>query len=181
MRTAADRLEDCLQGSLVLMGIGNSWRRDDAAGPALIQRVAGRLRAHCIDAGSAPERHLGEAVRSAPDSIVLVDAVDFGGSPGETAAFLPGDLPERIGTTHDVPLALLMRYLEAESGATVLLVGIQPASTVFGVGISTEVEACVGSLASLFCARLGRPGGDDGDSVRTAAYAEEGGPGQPWT
>ena len=44
---------------------------------------------------------LGEAAEGAPDSILLMDAVDFGGLPGAVAVFGLEDLPARLGTTHD--------------------------------------------------------------------------------
>lgn len=133
----------------VLLGIGNRWRGDDAAGPAVIDRVSARAEARCIDAGNAPERHLGEATAGAPDAIVLLDAVDFGGAPGEVAVFSPEQLPDRLGTTHDVPLRTLMHYLRTVSGAQVALVGIQPAVTAFGAGLSPEVSDAVEAVANL--------------------------------
>jgi hydrogenase 3 maturation protease len=169
MSAAAHQLETCLGGSTVLVGIGNRWRRDDGAGPLLMDRVAGKVRARCIDAGDAPERHLGEALHSRPETIILVDAVDFGGSPGEIAVFGGGDLPARLGTTHDVPLRVLMGYLAAEGRATVLLVGIQPASVGFGEGVSAPVEASVEALADLLEARL--QGSGQATSAATGAAA----------
>jgi len=155
MRLAAQRLEECLQRRPVLMGIGSRWQGDDAAGPAVIARVAGRIQATCIDAGDAPERHLGEARGAGSDTILLLDAVDFGGSPGEITILRAEELPARVGTTHNPSLGLLMRYLEAESGAQVLLLGIQPASIGFGKPISAPVLASVEALARMLEARLG--------------------------
>ena len=155
MSPIAQRLQACLQGTAVLMGIGNRWRGDDAAGPEVIARVAGRAEARCIDAGDAPERHLGEAVEGAPGSILLVDAVDFGGPPGEVALFGLEDLPARLGTTHDVPLSVLMEYLRAMSGADVLLLGIQPETTDFGRRMSAAVDDAVSVVTEMLLAQLG--------------------------
>jgi hydrogenase 3 maturation protease len=161
-----------LAGETVVIGIGNRWRGDDAAGPALIDRLVGRVTARCLDAGDAPERHLGAAMAGAPDTILLADAVDFGGAPGQVAVFSGPDLPDRFGTTHDVPLGVLMRYLEALSGAAVLLLGIQPAHTTFGAPMSAEVLASVDLVGQMLSARL-----------RAGAAAEGGArpetPGQP--
>ena len=89
------------------------------------------------------------------DAILLLDAVDFGGSPGEITILRAEELPARVGTTHNPSLGLLMRYLEAESGAQVLLLGIQPASIGFGKPISVPVLASVEALARMLEARLG--------------------------
>ena len=154
MSPIAQRLQACLQGTAVLMGIGNRWRGDDAAGPEVIARLAGRAEALCIDAGDAPERHLGEALEARPDAILLVDAVDFGGSPGEVALFEPEDLPSRLGTTHDVPLSVLMRYLRAMVEADVLLLGIQPQTTDFGTRMSAAVDDAVGLVKDVLLVQL---------------------------
>jgi len=155
MSPIAQRLQACLQGTAVLMGIGNRWRGDDAAGPEVIARLAGRARALCIDAGDAPERHLGEAVEGPPDGILLVDAVDFGGGPGEVALFGLEDLPATLGTTHDVPLSVLMRYLRAMTGADVLLLGLQPETTDFGRRMSAAVDDAVRVVTDALLAQLG--------------------------
>ena len=151
----ADRLEHCLERMPALVGIGSRWHADDAAGPAVISRVSGRVAAKCIDAGDAPERHLGEVIGSEVEVVLLLDAVDFGGMPGEIALFAAGELCGRLSTTHTSSLQLLMRYLETESGADVLLVGIQPASVAFGEPMSAAVTASVDALAGLFEAKLG--------------------------
>jgi len=151
----ADRLEQCLTLRPTLIGIGSRWHADDAAGPAVISRVSGCVAATCIDAGDAPERHLGEVIEGGPDAILLLDAVDFGGVPGEIAVFGVDELPGRLSTTHTSSLRLLMRYLRAESGCDVLLVGIQPASVAFGEPMSAAVTASVDALAGLLEAKLG--------------------------
>lgn len=155
MQAAARMLDNCLNGDTVVVGIGNRWRGDDAAGPALIDRLSGRISARCLDAGDAPERHLGAAADSA-STILLIDAVDFGGAPGQVAVFAEPDLPDRFGTTHDVPLRALMSYLRRQSGATVLLLGIQPEHTAFGAPMSGEVRASVELVAQMLTARLAR-------------------------
>ncbi len=155
MSPSAQRLQAYLHGRAVLMGIGNRWRGDDAAGPAVIARVGARTHARCIDAGDAPERHLGEAVEGNPETILLVDAVDFGGAPGEAALFTMDDLPKRPGTTHDTSLSLLIGYLRATSGAEVILLGIQPGTTDFGDPMCPAVDDAVRAIADMLVARLG--------------------------
>jgi len=168
MSPIAQRLTECLQGTAVLMGIGNRWRGDDAAGPEVIARLAGRVAARCIDAGDAPERHLGEVAEGAPDTILLVDAVDFGGCPGEVALFELEDLPSRLGTTHDVPLSVIMRYLRAMAEADVLLLGIQPETTGFGATMSAAVDDAIRVLTEMFLAQL-----DDAPPVGSCARRSE--------
>ena len=71
-----------LRGKTVIVGIGNSLRGDDGFGPALVQRLQGRVRPVCIDAGVAPENYLGRIVKEQPDTVLLVDAAHLGLEPG---------------------------------------------------------------------------------------------------
>jgi len=154
MSRAAEILTEHLTGRVALMGIGNRWRGDDAAGPAVIDLVAGRVGAVCVDAGEAPERHLGEVVAQRPERIVLIDAVHFGGAPGEVGVFGPEEVACRRESTHDASMGTLLRYLRGTSGAKVILVGIQPESTHFGEPMSSAVETGVAALAKVLLARL---------------------------
>lgn len=149
-------LEEWLERGPVLVGVGNRWRGDDAAGPMLVARLAGRAGVPCVDAGDAPERHLGE-IAAAGRAALLVDTVDFGGAPGEVALFRQQDLAAGLASTHTCGLGLLMRYLEVESGQEALLVGIQPGSVGFGEPLSAPVAAAVAALSGLIEARLRGP------------------------
>jgi hydrogenase 3 maturation protease len=154
MSRGAEILGKRLRRPVVVLGIGNRWRGDDAAGPCVVDRVAGRLEGRCIDAGEAPERHLGEATAGEPGTILVVDAVDFGGATGDLAVFEEKDLPERAGTTHDTPLGVLMRYAREESGAEVVLIGIQPGSVAFGARMSEAVREGVTAVADFLVVRF---------------------------
>jgi hydrogenase 3 maturation protease len=149
----AKRLEG-LRGTAVVMGIGSRWRGDDAAGPLVVDGLAERTPVRCIDAGEAPERHLGEALAGSPTSIVLVDAVDFGGHPGDIAIFSLEEMTGRLAMPHRVPLGTMMSYLRTMSGSTLVLIGIQPAQTEFGEPMSEPVRHAVGSTVELLAARL---------------------------
>jgi len=150
-KSAAEQLREYLQGKALIMGIGNPLRGDDGAGPRLIEslRESGS-KSLLIDAGSAPERHLGEVKAAAPECVLLVDAVDFGGNPGEVRLFSREELGDwRPLSTHRLPLRLVMEYLEEETKARVLLLGIQPHLESFGQCLSVPVRQTVEALAVL--------------------------------
>ncbi|MFB3880871.1 MAG: hydrogenase maturation protease [Armatimonadota bacterium] len=158
MKTATSaRLEQFLSRRPTLVGIGSRWHGDDAAGPAVIARVSGRVETRCVDAGDAPERHLGEAAGARGEAVLLLDAVDFGGRPGEMALFTADELSGKLATTHTSSLGLLMRYLGAQSGAEVLLLGIQPDSIAFGQPMSASVRESVAVISDLLEKRLALP------------------------
>lgn len=134
----------------LILGIGNPLRGDDGFGPELILRIRG-IPVHCIDAGTTPENYLGPVARMKPKLVLVADAADMGGNPGD-AALLGRDEIEQIGgfSTHTMSPALFMQQLEDLCGARILMLAVQPASTAFGQGLSREVEACLQELVSVF-------------------------------
>ena len=143
-------------GRVVVLGVGNPMRGDDGVGPAVVAKCRelcghseGRL--VLIDAGESPEAHLDEVRGLGPDVVVIVDAVDFGGRPGEVALFdLVRDGSSRamsLPSTHRLPLGLLASYIRKETGAEVVLVGVQPRSIEFGEGMSEEAGRAAEAVA----------------------------------
>ena len=78
-----EHLKAHLKGKAVILGIGNTMRSDDAIGSLLAGRIKDKLPFPVYDAGVSPENYLGKIVKGSPDNIIIIDAVDFGGKPGE--------------------------------------------------------------------------------------------------
>lgn len=139
-------LDGLAEGKVVVVGIGNTLRADDGAGSL----VAGRLRERhpdvVFDAAQAPENYLAPIRRVGPDVVVLVDAADFGGSPGEVRAATADDVEGLMMGTHAAPLSMFMRVLGHETGADVRLVAVQVAITTLGANLTREVADAVDHL-----------------------------------
>jgi len=127
----------------VIVGVGNVMRGDDTFGPSVARRVQGRVRAEVIDAGMVPENFLGKIAAFEPERVLLVDAVDFGGQPGETALLEPEDLATTNFGTHLPSLALLESFLSAESTVRVLVLAAQPVTTELDGPLSEEMAAAI--------------------------------------
>ncbi len=95
-----------------------------------------------IDGGSAPENLLWKVRRLKPSHILLIDAAHFGGRPGELGIFPPDQISGVAISTHTMPLNILTELLE-ETGAKVILLGIEPKNLRFGEKISPEVREAV--------------------------------------
>lgn len=135
-----------LQGRVAVVGVGNPRRGDDAAG-VIVARLLRRLGAGrsvaapggtatlagVIEAGPVPEAYAGEIAALAPDTILLVDAVDLGAAPGALAFLTPADLLDGPAwESHRLPLALFARYLSLRTGAAVCLAGVGAGATEWG-------------------------------------------------
>lgn len=136
-------------GALLLVGVGNRMFGDDGVGPMLIEQLAGRTNAELLDAGDSPEAYLGAIESSNAETVVLVDAVDFGQEPGAAAVFTRGRLPKQTSGTHRIPLGMLMDYISRLKRADIYLLGIQPESSRFGTQVGENVRRSVAGLADL--------------------------------
>ncbi len=163
MATDLDRLAAHLVGRVCVVGIGNRLAGDDGAGSALADRLAGRLAARregrltgrIIDAGVAPENHLEPILRDQPDTVLLVDAVHFGGRPGSIRLLDVGALSAGGLSTHATSLGMIRSYLGGRSSARVVLLGIQPGQLRLGAALSEEVAASVEAVAERLAGLLG--------------------------
>lgn len=132
-----------------VVGVGNVLRGDDGAGCLLVERLQGRLDVPLVDCGEVPENYGGWVERRDLEAVVYVDAVDFGGEPGEVRIVPLDRLMESATNTHNLSLHYVIRFLEDEWGGDAILVGIQPTSWKFGDPLREEVAAGVDRLAGI--------------------------------
>ena len=125
-----------LRGKTVIVGIGNSLRGDDGFGPALIEEIQGKVGCICIDAGSAPEKFLGVIVKEEPETILFVDAADLDLEPGQYRILEPVDIVKCGLTTHDMSSRMLIEFLENQTKANILMLGVQPQHLSLGEAMS---------------------------------------------
>lgn len=142
-----DRL-DAVRGRVVVLGVGNSLRADDGAGPAVAAALAGDFPGLVFDGGQAPENLLGPIRRAAPDTLVLVDAADFGGPAGAVRVAAADEIGGMMVATHGAPMGMIMKALSEETGASALLVAVQVASTRLGEPMTEAVSEAVTLVAA---------------------------------
>ncbi len=139
-------------GRVVVIGVGNADRGDDAAGIRCAERLAERVpdgadgRARIVVAGPAPENYTGVIRAIAPALVLVIDSAAMGLAPGEIGLVDPNRIAEDDVTTHRVPLSQLKRYLENDIGTKVLILGIEPKATELRAPLSQEVAAAVDAV-----------------------------------
>jgi hydrogenase 3 maturation protease len=140
-----------LTGKVVIMGIGNTLRNDDAVGSLLASRIKEKVPYIVYDVGPNPENYLGKVIKDAPQNIVIIDAVDFGGKPGEFRELEDTDLKTiNLFSTHDASLSLTIDYLKSHLKVDIILLIIQPKSVAFGEKLSPEIEGAISQLEDWF-------------------------------
>ena len=144
-----EQLATGIQGHIVVMGIGNPCRGDDAAGSMVAQLISDGPGLRVIDAQDVPENYVRQVVGESPDTVVLVDAVDLDSAPGSVAFLDKDEVAGYWPSTHRMPLSLLMDYLERETHARIFLIAIQPRHSAFMQPMSGEVHASVAGIAGM--------------------------------
>ncbi|MDG6256364.1 MAG: hydrogenase 3 maturation endopeptidase HyCI [Methanomicrobiaceae archaeon] len=121
----------------MLLGIGNTLRRDDGIG-CLVARRFSHAGWKAVECGTAPENFTAVVRRDRPDLLVLVDAADMGLAPGDLRRIPPEKIQDVGIGTHQLPLSHLIAFLAPDAGE-IVFVGIQPESVADGEAISSTV------------------------------------------
>jgi hydrogenase 3 maturation protease len=139
---------------VVIVTLGNDLRGDDGAGilfgNMLSESVNGSKKLKIVNAGDTPENYAGVIEAMNPKTIIIADAMDNGGKPGEIL-IVPGiRLAKESSSTHG-SLKMFVDYLEKTTGAKILILGFQPKSTSLGEEISPEIYESVQKAANMIC------------------------------
>ena len=146
-----------------ILGVGTELCRDDAAGLLLVDQLSAQMnlsvgvaseRLLLIHGGPAPENFTGVIRAFSPNLLVVVDAA-FLELPAGSIQLLPEERAAGLSfSTHMLPLPMMLSYLKLECACSVCLVGIQPATTEQGIGISPRVVDGVKLLTNIFLQTL---------------------------
>jgi hydrogenase 3 maturation protease len=143
------------------LGIGNELRRDDSVGLAVIDGLGALIddpSISLVKCHEVPENFTGRVKRFNPACVILIDAADFGGAPGEVRVFELNELEGIEITTHRPSLAVLGEYLQSETSAGIFVIGIQPADREFGEGLSPAARRASVVVADALRTALNRFG-----------------------
>jgi hydrogenase 3 maturation protease len=142
----ANDLSTFLQGRVCVLGFGNRMWRDDGVGSCIAEALQDHENLDAVDGGFVPENHLEAVAATNPDTILMIDAADFGGFSGEMRLLKPGDVVLAGVSTHAGSPQMLGKYLEVRTGASVALLAIQPKDSSEGDKLSPEVSAAMADL-----------------------------------
>jgi hydrogenase maturation protease len=147
---------------IAIIGIGNVLTGDDAVGPHVVRVVEARYAlpddVQVIDAGT-PGYDL-TAFLVGLDAAVLVDAVKAKGTPGELRVYDKAELltkkPVLAMSPHEpgVREAIMNADFMGVTPPVVRLVGVIPARTETGIGLSPEVRAAIAAAVEQVAAEL---------------------------
>lgn len=145
-----EKLNKVFKGKTIILGIGNVMKGDDGVGPILISRLKGKTKAILLDCGELPENYTQPIIEARPDKIVIVDAADWNGPPGEIKLIDAEEINNISLSTHDSSLQIFINYLKKHlPGIDIIIIGIQTKRRGFLDSLSPEVEKTVIELSHL--------------------------------
>ncbi len=143
---------------LLILGIGNPLRGDDAIGHLLAEGLESLDRegfqAHAV--GTAVENAMSWIRQMAGGTLLLVDAVfDESLEEGAWALYPPGQIDSICHSTHSIPLSMLISFWQNEvPGLQVHFLGISIRSNTEMAPLSSKLRQTLASLKSLFALSL---------------------------
>lgn len=143
-----DKLNKLRDTATVIVGIGNTLKGDDGAGPLVCEQLSGKVCAEVIDAGTVPENYIQKIIKKAPQNLLVIDAIDFGAPAGTINIFKPVQLDSFAFSTHTLSPRLFVDMVCKNIKVDVYFIGIQPAQMQLGQPQSEQVHEAIQWLAA---------------------------------
>ena len=138
-------------GRLVILGVGNPLKGDDAAGllcaEQLMKTAPRGAGVQILKTYDVPENYTGKIRKFKPARVLIIDAALAGLKPGAVFILKKDKIAIEEISSHKIPLMILISYLEQSIGCQVLVLGIQARDLSFGAPVSPVVKAAVKKVA----------------------------------
>lgn len=144
-----EKLNKLRDKTTVIVGIGNTLKGDDGAGPLICEQLRGKICAEVIDAGTVPENYIQTIINKAPQNLLIIDAIDFGAPAGTIKIFKPEQLDSFVLSTHTLSPRLFVDLVCKEIRVDVYFIGLQPAQMQLGQPQSEHVKESIQRLAGV--------------------------------
>jgi len=148
------------EGRLVILGVGNPLKGDDAAGLLVVEQVMKSVPARArpgvriFRTYDVPENYTGKIRKFKPARILIIDAALAGLKAGAVFILEKEKIAIEEISSHKIPLMVLISYLEQSTGCKVTVLGIQAKDLSFGTPITPVVKTAVKTVADFLTASL---------------------------
>ena len=155
-----------VRADALIIGVGNDISGDDGFGPELARRLKPILGERAIDGGLAPENWTGPIAALSPKTLIIADAVAFGGETGEIRILDPDELESGLPATHGPGFSPLLYFLkDTLPQLKTIILAVQPGETGLMKPISKKVnsaiEKIVGAISKAGATRASEIGEDN--------------------
>lgn len=146
---------------IMFLGVGSELRGDDAAGIITAAELKKHIKSvkkkkiSIVMGDTAPENLTGQIIRFNPESLVIIDAADFGKQAGTVKIFDPDGISGVSFSTHRLPFKIMADYLRQSINCQITIIGIQAKNLAFATQPSKQVKASAKQLAKVILEVLG--------------------------
>ena len=133
-----------MQENILIVGVGNPFRRDDGVGLAVIQKLSQeKLSDYDLKDGRTDALALIDVLSNYKYAII-VDAVCMSEPPGTIKIFTPNEIKDKVKTdalsTHGFGLAEMFKLIKQLKIKTqIKIVGVEPKNISYGEGLTQEL------------------------------------------
>ena len=116
---------------IIVMGVGSCCHFADSLAIVLVEECIKTMPAALegkvvfYNTGETPESFTSRVKKEKPSQIFIVDTANFGGAPFSFRLIAPDKVAGITFSGHNLPLTMLVKYLSAETGADIFIVGVQ--------------------------------------------------------
>ena len=142
---------------VAIVGIGSPIRGDDAVGLYVLELLKDEKLGDTLllRTETVPESFTGNLRDFNPTHVILVDAANFGGVPGEVKMISTKDISSARLSTHNLPLNIYADFVRTSICPNLILLGIQGVNIDLGAELTPSVETGARNLANSFIQILG--------------------------
>lgn len=135
-------------GKLLFVGMGDRIKSDDGVGIYITEELQKYSEFRVIVAENSIENYLGKINTEKPETIIVIDAVDFGEKPGFYKLIPLHELANTITNTHNLSLKTIFSFLETH-GKWIL--GIQPKQVSASLELSNNIKNISTEIIEKIC------------------------------
>ncbi len=145
-----------VKGKVAIVGIGNIIRGDDGLGPKFIELARNnKINARLFDCGTAPENYILPILSTSSETIIFIDAADFGAKSGDIRVLNIDQISDVSFSTHSPSPRLFIDLLKTgKEDLNIFFISIQPKTTALGESLSDEVMSSLEFLKSVLAEAL---------------------------
>jgi hydrogenase 3 maturation protease len=136
---------------LVVIGMGNELRGDDAVGLEVVRLLKKHQSSHLTvyEGHMTPEVFIAPACLMKPSHLLIIDAAELKQKPGTWRLLSRDEIQTGLFTTHYLPATAVADELHHRCHTTVAFLGVQPKSREITLSRSTECMKAAEEIAAL--------------------------------
>lgn len=152
-----DKLKEIVSPDTLILTIGNTLKGDDAAGPAIAEKLKPVMPDRIIDTGTVPENYIQPVIDKNPKVLLIIDAINFDAEPGTIKIFPPEKIKSMAVSTHAPSPQLFLDVIKSSISPKIYFLAIQPEQTELGAPLSEPIQQAINSVVEIITELLQAP------------------------